>query len=78
VAPAAGVRAYGRGPLAENLGLGSLHSSYAFYELTLFGDQAIAGGLRLRALASGRWEPHVDATQNAGSLYFSLDLRRLF
>ena len=43
----------------------------------LLGEQPIAGDLRLRLSASVRFESHVDSLQDARSLYFSLDLRKL-
>ena len=73
VVPAAGWRAYGQG-----VGDTVLHSSYAFYELSVFGEQLLPGGLRLRALGTGRLESHIDSAQDSRSLYFSLDLRYLF
>jgi len=78
VAPAVGWRQYAADPRAVEEGLGTLHSSYAFYELNLFGDQPLPGRLRLRSTVTARWEPHTDDVQNAGSLYFSVDVRRLF
>ena len=78
VTPAAGWRQYANDPRAIEEGLGELHSSFAFYELTLFGDQALPARLRLRTMITARWEPHTDDVQNAGSLYFSVDVRRLF
>jgi hypothetical protein len=77
IAPAAGWRDYDELPAASQDGIG-LHSSYAFYELGILGDQAIPGALRLRVFANARYESHVDAAQDARSLYFSLDVRRLF
>ena len=62
-------------PSEEGIGL---HSSYAFYEIDLLADQALPGSLRLRAYVDARLESHVDHTQDARSLYFSLDLRRIF
>ena len=56
----------------------ALHSSYAFYELGVLGDQPIPGGMRLRLFGSGRYESHVDPSHDARSLYFSIDLRRSF
>lgn len=79
IAPAAGRRTYratGVDPAFGSLSTG--HSSYDFLELDAFGDQAVPGGLRLRLSANGRWEFHDAAVENAASLYFSLDVRRLF
>jgi hypothetical protein len=56
----------------------AVHSSYTFYELGLIADQPIGGGVRLRLFGSGRLEQHVDSAQDARSLYFSIDVRRLF
>ena len=58
--------------------LPGMHSSFAFYELTLFGDQPLPPALRLRVAGTGRLEYHTAHEQDAGSLYFSIDLRRLF
>jgi hypothetical protein len=55
-----------------------LHGSYAFYELALVGDQRLPAGLRLRAIGSARVELHAETLNDATSLYFSLDVRRLF
>lgn len=76
--PAAGWREYGDDPVAEQQGLGSIHSSYAFAELGAFGDQQIAGGMRLRLIVNARLEGHEDESQDASSLYFSLDVRKIF
>jgi hypothetical protein len=78
VTPAAGWRDYDELPVTTPDAIGGLHSSYAFYEIGILGDQVLPGGLRLRAFANARYESHIDATQDARSLYFSLDLRRLF
>ena len=77
--PAAGWREYLR-PSGEPgpASLPGMHSSFAFYELTLFGDQSLPGALRLRVAGTGRLECHTAHEQDAGSLYFSVDLRRLF
>lgn len=76
--PAAGWRAYGDDPIAAQQGLDSPRSSYGFLELGAFGDQALPGNLRLRCLANARLESHDDDSQDASSLYFSLDLRKIF
>lgn len=76
--PAAGWRDYDEIPGSANDAVFGLHSSYAFYELGLLADQALPAGLRLRAFLNGRFEYHIDSAQDARSLYFSLDLRRLF
>lgn len=54
------------------------HSPYAFYEAQCIGDQPLPGRMRLRAIATGRIESHVDHSQDARSLYLSVDVRRLF
>ena len=43
----------------------------------MFGDQPLPGSLRLRLSGMGRAVVHSDGTEDARSLYFSLDLRRL-
>jgi hypothetical protein len=79
VIPSAGWRTYDE---AESGTAGfealALHSSYSFVELQLFGDQSLGSGWRLRALGLGRAERHTDRAQDARSLYFSLDVRKLF
>jgi len=79
LAPAAGWREYlGASGGAALATLPDLHSSFAFYELALFGDQPLPGSLRLRLSGTGRAEVHGDGTDDARSLYFSVDVRRLF
>ena len=55
-----------------------LHSSYAYAEATVLADQALAadacGSARPAPLAPER---HDDRAQDARSLYFSLELRKL-
>jgi hypothetical protein len=75
--PAAGWRDYSEAASEDSLDIG-LHSSFAFYELGAIADQALPGQMRLRLFANARYESHVDAAQDARSLYFSLDVRRLF
>ena len=60
---------------AAGPGTPSFHSSCVFYELNLVADQALAGRLRLRAIAAVRVENHVDPAQNAVSLYATGELR---
>jgi hypothetical protein len=74
--PAAGWRDYS-GTSLDPGGL-DLHDSYAFYELSVLGDQRLPAALRLRALGTVRLERHADSASDATSLYFSLDVRRLF
>jgi len=76
LAPAAGWRDYDETP-AGSLGTPTLHSSYAFYELNLIADQSLPGRLKLRILAAFRWEKHIDAARDAGSVYMSSELRWL-
>jgi len=76
--PAAGWRDYDQVVTDDPLDLSAIHSSYAFYELGLVADQPIGAGVRLRLFGSGRIERHVDPAHDARSLYFSLDVRRLF
>jgi hypothetical protein len=76
--PAAGWRDYDEIPGSAGDAAFGLHSSYAFYELGLLADQTLPAGLRLRAFLNGRFEYHIDSAQDARSLYFSLDVRRLF
>jgi len=70
--PVAGWRAYDESPVS---GLAvSLHSSYAFYGLDAFVDQPLVDRVRLRTLASLRYESHTDPAQNAASVYLSAQL----
>jgi hypothetical protein len=78
VTPAVGWRAYDDASSGVNFATPGMHSSYAFYELEWFGDQPLPAGLRLRALGTGRLERHEVDAEDARSLYFSLDVRRLF
>lgn len=73
-APAGGWRGYSLGSAPD---LPVLHSSYAFAEAALMFDQPLLAGVRLRGSGLMRCEWHQDATQDARSLYFSLELRRL-
>jgi hypothetical protein len=61
-----------------SVSLPGIHSLFAFYELAVFGDQPLAGSLRLRLSGMGRAEVHSDGAEDSRSLYFSLDVRRLF
>lgn len=78
VTPAGGRREYGDDPQSAALGLPQLRSAYRFAELTLLAEQPLAGGVRARALATGRVEWHEDGSQDARSLYISVDVRKLF
>ena len=79
VTPSAGRRSY-RDPAAAS-GLDPFavgRSSYGFVQLDALGDQRLPAGWRMRVSGSARWELHEDSVENATSLYFSLDVRRLF
>lgn len=81
VAPAFGRRRYA-GTVAAMTDLllpaTPLHSDFTFVELSAFLDQKLPARMRVRALATLRDERHDDPDQDARSLYFSLDVRRLF
>jgi hypothetical protein len=64
-------------PLGNSL-TASLHSSFDFVDVTAFLDQPLPGALRTRAMGTLRAERHDDRDHDALSLYFSLDVRRLF
>lgn len=74
VSPAAGWRQYEPVP-SGSIGL---HAPFAFYEVAAFADQSLAAALRARLSLSTRFEFHTDNSQDDRSLYFSLDVRRLF
>jgi len=74
VTPAAGWRAYQPAPN----GTIGLHASFAYYELSAFADQSLPADLRARLNVTTRFEFHTDNSQDDRSLYFSLDVRRLF
>jgi hypothetical protein len=76
--PAAGWRQYERSAATVSLAEPDLHSSYLFLEAELFGDVGLPNAIRARFSGSGRFEQHEDPSQNAASLYCSLDLRRSF
>lgn len=78
IAPAAGWRDYGRPAPDVPSNTPEVHSSFAFYELTLLADVAAGRDLRIRMTGTGRAEFHTDSAQNAQSLYLSLDVRKLF
>jgi len=69
VTPALGRRRYDEVP-----GTAALLSSYDFIEVGAFADQALGGGLRARGMGSWRHELHDDETQDARSLYVSLEV----
>jgi len=73
VTPAVGWRDYDQSrPDAVTVGL---HSSYAFVGLDAFVDQPVMDRLRLRTMATLRYESHVDPSQNAGSVLLSVQMR---
>ncbi len=74
ISPAGGWRDY---DLVSAPDLPVLHSSYGFAEAAVLADQPLPGRLRLRASGLIRLEWHEDRSQDARSLYFSLELRRL-
>lgn len=79
LSPAAGWRAYEPGASGNSDGADpGLHSSYGFAELQVFGDQPVLDGWHVRALAHARAEFHTEAAEDARSLYFSLDVRKIF
>lgn len=78
VEPALGVRRYALSEAGGGDATQVLHSSYRFAELQVIGDQPLPARLRARVTMDARGERHDDASQDSGSLYFSLGLRRLF
>lgn len=72
--PSAGVRRY---TAVGDVALLSGHSDYRFLELQMLVDQALPLKCRARLSATLRFEKHDDPSQDARSLYFSVDLRRL-
>ena len=78
VSPSAGWREYERSASTLSLADPDLHSSYLFVEGELFADVGLPGRVRLRMSGTGRYESHEDPSQDASSLYFSLDVRRRF
>jgi hypothetical protein len=77
VTPGAGWRDYPVGSSTAGDAV-SQHSSYGFVELEVIADQPVGSSWRVRVAGTGRSEFHSDTIENAGSLYFSLDVRRLF
>jgi hypothetical protein len=69
IVPAAGRRRYDDTGSPD-----AVLSSYDFVELGAFGDQALAGGLRLRGFGSWRQEFHDNDAQDARSLYVSVEV----
>lgn len=54
-----------------------VHSSFAYYGVMALTEATWRSAWRLRLTADARIEKHRDASQDARSLYFSLDVRRL-
>src|SRR5262249_23958707 len=78
VTPSAGWREYERSSSRLSLAEPGLHSSYLFVGGDAFGGFGLPGRTRLRFSASMRFENHEDPSQDANSLYFSIDFRRFF
>ena len=81
IAPAAGWRDYRETAASAPEGgppIPTARSPYAFYELSAIADQPLPGSLRLRSQLQARWERNTDRSRDARSLYFSIDVRRLF
>jgi hypothetical protein len=72
--PAAGWREYDALAATVINEVPGVHSSYAFYELAAFVDQALPAALRVRGIGSVRTELHTDSAQNATSAYVSCQL----
>jgi hypothetical protein len=77
VIPAAGWRHYIYRGGSGDASIDS-HSPYAFMELDLIADQPVGGGFLLRVAGTGRTEYHTESIEDGASLYFSVDVRRLF
>jgi hypothetical protein len=78
LSPSAGWRQYERSSSTLSLAEPDLHSSYLFVEGEAFGDFGLPGRVRLRFSGSARYESHEDPSQDANSLYGSIDIRRAF
>jgi len=81
VTSAAGHRRYARSAPASlevDLLAPLLHSNFDYAELAGFLDQPLPARLRVRAMSTVRAEWHQVPDHDARSLYFSLDVRRLF
>lgn len=74
LSPSAGMRRY---TAVGDVALFSGHSDFRFLELQMLVDQALPLRCRARISATLRFEKHDDPSQDARSLYFSVDLRRL-
>ena len=78
LAPSAGWREYEHSAATLSLAEPDLHSSYLFLEGDVFADVSLPGRVRLRFSGSGRYESHEDPSQDASSMYASVELRRRF
>jgi hypothetical protein len=78
LSPSAGWRQYERSSSTLSLAEPDLHSSYLFVQGEAFGDFGLPGRERLRFSGSARYESHEDPSQDANSLYGSIDIRRAF
>jgi len=78
LSPSAGWREYEHSSSTLSLAEPDLHSSYLFVEGEVFGDFGLPGRIRLRFSGSARYESHEDPSQDANSLYGSIDIRRSF
>ena len=78
LSPSAGWREYEHSSATLSLAEPDLHSSYLFVEGEVFGDFGLPGRIRLRFSGSARYESHEDPSQDANSLYGSIDIRRSF
>jgi hypothetical protein len=76
--PAAGTRAYQLSESGNSKDPAAIHSSYLFLETEVLGEQPLPQRMRARLTAIVRFEQHDDPSQDSRSLYFSLDLRRVF
>jgi hypothetical protein len=76
LSPAGGRREY-RGAAGDAV-VPVSHSDYLFVELNGLLDFPFGGGVRVRGAGSVRWEEHDEDDDDSRSLYFSLDLRRIF
>jgi hypothetical protein len=72
--PAAGWRDY-ESPADASASYPEVHSAFIFWELDAIVDQALAARLRLRGVGTLRIEEHTEASQDARSLYLSMELR---
>lgn len=78
VSPSIGRRDYLLKPDRDAFDDVGLHSSYWFVDLGWYAEQPLAGGWRLHTLGAAHAERHDQPSDDARSLYFSLDIRRLF